>query len=294
MMNVVEQGRSCETAPERPRRSHGKECGVSTLRDPEAAKADEGPGNKGYLGTVPVVLNDRGGGISPRTLKHRRQALRQTRSAEREPRPVRLALVERGSNLRPESCPSTGEGRLAVPRRGGTRGTVTTWTHLLAHERHDPGRATVQAEEGPHRFSVDLPTGWQQASHVRLVLRGVTVAGDNRSNCERLRSSKERSLSYWARRASWGSVGRIGSTTPADPADRCDATPQCVGRSPCYATDHHDPHRSRRWPQCAGRGSTGQRKQSGWKGRAAAQRRDGLRAGRSPARHDRRMLRRPT
>lgn len=31
---------------------------------------------------------------------------------------------------------------------------------------------TVQAEEGPHRFSVDLPTGWQQASHVRLVLKG--------------------------------------------------------------------------------------------------------------------------
>ncbi len=36
---------------------------------------------------------------------------------------------------------------------------------------------TVHAEEGPHRFSVDLPTGWQQASHVRLVLEGMTVAG---------------------------------------------------------------------------------------------------------------------
>ncbi len=36
---------------------------------------------------------------------------------------------------------------------------------------------TVHAEEGPHRFSVDLPTGWQQAPHVRLVLEGVTVAG---------------------------------------------------------------------------------------------------------------------
>ncbi|MCK6499155.1 MAG: hypothetical protein L6Q38_06705, partial [Nitrospira sp.] len=36
---------------------------------------------------------------------------------------------------------------------------------------------TVQAEEGPHRFSVDLPTGWQQASHVRLVLEGMTVRG---------------------------------------------------------------------------------------------------------------------
>lgn len=36
---------------------------------------------------------------------------------------------------------------------------------------------TVQAEEGPHRFSVDLPTGWQQASHVRLVLEGMTIAG---------------------------------------------------------------------------------------------------------------------
>ncbi|MGB4887394.1 MAG: hypothetical protein WBP05_07000, partial [Nitrospira sp.] len=36
---------------------------------------------------------------------------------------------------------------------------------------------TVQAEEGPHRFSVALPTGWQQASHVRLVLEGLTVAG---------------------------------------------------------------------------------------------------------------------
>ncbi len=35
----------------------------------------------------------------------------------------------------------------------------------------------VHAEEGPHRFSVDLPTGWQQASHVRLVLEGLTVAG---------------------------------------------------------------------------------------------------------------------
>ena len=35
----------------------------------------------------------------------------------------------------------------------------------------------VQAEVGPHRFSVDLPTGWQQASHVRLVLEGMTVAG---------------------------------------------------------------------------------------------------------------------
>jgi hypothetical protein len=35
----------------------------------------------------------------------------------------------------------------------------------------------VHAEEGPHRFSVDLPTGWQQASHVRLVLEGMTVAG---------------------------------------------------------------------------------------------------------------------
>ena len=32
----------------------------------------------------------------------------------------------------------------------------------------------VHAEEGPHRFSVDLPTGWQQASHVRLVLEGMT------------------------------------------------------------------------------------------------------------------------
>jgi hypothetical protein len=36
---------------------------------------------------------------------------------------------------------------------------------------------TVHAEQGPHRFSVDLPTGWQQASHVRLVLEGLTVAG---------------------------------------------------------------------------------------------------------------------
>lgn len=36
---------------------------------------------------------------------------------------------------------------------------------------------TVQAEEGPHRFSVDLPTRWQQAAHVRLVLEGMTVAG---------------------------------------------------------------------------------------------------------------------
>ncbi len=35
----------------------------------------------------------------------------------------------------------------------------------------------VQAEVGPHRFSVDLPTGWQQAPHVRLVLEGMTVAG---------------------------------------------------------------------------------------------------------------------
>ena len=37
---------------------------------------------------------------------------------------------------------------------------------------------TVHAEEGPHRFSVDLPTGWQQASHLRLVLEGMTVAGE--------------------------------------------------------------------------------------------------------------------
>ena len=36
---------------------------------------------------------------------------------------------------------------------------------------------TVHAEQGPHRFSVDLPSGWQQASHVRLVLEGMTVAG---------------------------------------------------------------------------------------------------------------------
>jgi len=36
---------------------------------------------------------------------------------------------------------------------------------------------TVQAEEGPHRFSVDVPSGWQQASHVRLVVEGMTVAG---------------------------------------------------------------------------------------------------------------------
>lgn len=37
---------------------------------------------------------------------------------------------------------------------------------------------TVHAEEGPHRFSVDLPTGWQEASHLRLVLEGMTVAGE--------------------------------------------------------------------------------------------------------------------
>ncbi len=36
---------------------------------------------------------------------------------------------------------------------------------------------TVHAEEGPHRLSVDLPTVWQQASHFRLVLEGMTVAG---------------------------------------------------------------------------------------------------------------------
>lgn len=36
---------------------------------------------------------------------------------------------------------------------------------------------TVHAEEGPHRFSVDIPSEWQQASHVRLVLEGMTVAG---------------------------------------------------------------------------------------------------------------------
>ena len=90
----------------------------------------------------------------------------------------------------------------------------------------------VHAEEGPHRFSVDLPTGWQQASHVRLVLEGLTVAGGQPF---KLRAA--------------------AIIEGADPvmlgSDRCDAPPRLVGRPPGHATSHHDPHRSGRWPQCA-------------------------------------------
>ncbi len=103
MMKVVEQGGRA--------RLHLTDLTVPTEKSavyrlyatPEAAKADEGPGSKGYLGTVPVVLNDR----ERRHLsKHARNIAVRLSTAKLEALsgtvgPVRLALVERG--VKPEA-----------------------------------------------------------------------------------------------------------------------------------------------------------------------------------------------
>ncbi|MCS6262877.1 MAG: tyrosinase family protein [Nitrospira sp.] len=99
MMKVVEQGGRA--------RLHLNDLAVPTEKSavyrlyatPEAAKTDEGPGSKGYLGTVPVVLNDR---ERRHVSKNARNIVVRLSTAKLEALsgsvgPVRLALVERGT-----------------------------------------------------------------------------------------------------------------------------------------------------------------------------------------------------
>ena len=64
---------------------------------PEAAKADEGPGGKGYLGTFPVVLNDREGKHLSKQARNMvvNLSMPMLDALNGAQGPVRLALVER-------------------------------------------------------------------------------------------------------------------------------------------------------------------------------------------------------
>jgi hypothetical protein len=132
---------------------------------------------------------------------------------------------------------------------------------------------TVHAEEGPHRFSVDLPTGWQQASHLRLVLEGMTVAGGQPF---KLRAA---AILEGAEPVMLGSAGIVGDRSVGSAPRRLPTLLIDVTRPLGKLADRLVRNRPSRSASklsmvamCRWEGSTGRCNQSGWKRAGATSR----------------------
>lgn len=108
MANVLEQGGRARLHLTDLSLPLDKSAVYRLYATPETAKADEGPSGKGYLGTFPVVLNDRAGRHTSKQARNMVVNLSAPMldALSGAQGPVRLALVERkGKNQNPTVIP---------------------------------------------------------------------------------------------------------------------------------------------------------------------------------------------